>query len=128
LSAEHLTNLLFFILVEYDLGNKPELFAYTKRAAYEASKTGSEIPHPNTLAKTGITAMNAKSAAHWGSIYKNEVLPTLRKDALTQTGLCGLFPARLTHPSAVASKLKLALSMVIRMRTHVRNCQWKLLN
>lgn len=66
-------------MIEYDLGNKPELFAYTKRAAYEASKTGQDIPHPNTLAKTGEEAMNAKTAAHWGSVYKNEVLSNTEK-------------------------------------------------
>jgi len=72
-------------MIEYDLGHKPELFAYTKRATYEAAKTGTEIPHPTTLAQTGATAMNAKSAAHWGSIYKHEVLTNTEMGRIKST-------------------------------------------
>ena len=67
------------------MGHRPELFAYTKRAAYEAGKTGTDIPHPNTLAQTGAKAMNAKSAAHWGSVYKHEVLTNTEKDRIASS-------------------------------------------
>lgn len=52
--------------------HKPELFAYTKRATYEAAKTGGPAPTPSAFAVAGANQLS-HSAAHWGSVYKNEV-------------------------------------------------------
>ena len=51
------------------MGHKPELFAYTKRATYEAAKTGTTVnrAHFGDVAKQSLGGQ----AKHWGSVYKN---------------------------------------------------------
>lgn len=53
--------------MQYDLAHKPELFAHTKRAAFESSKKTSS----NGFAAAGQQSL-ANSAAHWQSTYKAE--------------------------------------------------------
>ena len=54
--------------MQYDLAHKPELFAHTKRAAFEStSKTSSS----NGFEAVGQQSL-ASSAAHWKSTYKAE--------------------------------------------------------
>ena len=63
--------LSLIIVVQYDLGHKPELFAHTKRAAFEATKTGS-----SGFANVGQQTL-ANSAAHWRSTYKAQIESSL---------------------------------------------------
>lgn len=51
--------------------HQPRLFAYTKRATYEALKTGEPIKR-ESFANLGKESL-ANTASHWGSVYKNEV-------------------------------------------------------
>ena len=50
------------------MNHKPEMFAYTKRATYEAAKTGQPIAKANfaEVAKQSLSSQ----AQHWGSTYK----------------------------------------------------------
>ena len=58
------------LLVKYELGHRPELYAYTGRAAYDAAKTGHPIK-PSSLI-TGEKSL-ANSASHWGSVYQHSI-------------------------------------------------------
>ena len=64
---------LLKVLVQYDLAHKPELFAHTKRAAFEATKTGS-----SGFANVGQQTL-ANSAAHWRSTYKAQIESSLEQ-------------------------------------------------
>lgn len=51
------------------MNHKPELFAYTKRATYEAAKTGQPVTKAN-FAEVAKQSLGGQ-AKHWGSVYKN---------------------------------------------------------
>jgi len=66
-------------LVGYELSHKPELFAHTRRAQYEAMKSG-EMP---TLANAGAAQLGgAKPTSHWTTNYAQNNETTLSQPAV----------------------------------------------
>jgi len=55
--------------VGYDLGNHPELYQYTRRAKYDAAKTG---VMQTSLQEAGRHALSNQTG-HWTSEYKKKV-------------------------------------------------------
>jgi len=55
--------------VGYDLGNHPELYQYTRRAKYDAAKTGKM---ETKLTEAGRHALSNQSG-HWQSEYTKKV-------------------------------------------------------
>ena len=64
--------------------HKPELFAYTKRAVYEAGKTGKDLTNPNSFVKAGQSTL-ARSSAHMESVYRTEVESNLKNEPIKST-------------------------------------------
>lgn len=56
-------------LVGYDLGNNPELYQYTRRAKYDAAKTGTLR---TTMGDAGRHALS-NATNHWQSEYGKKV-------------------------------------------------------
>lgn len=63
-------------LIGYDLGNFPELYQYTRRAKYDAAKTGTM---KTTLSDVGRHTLSNQTS-HWQSQYKNAVETTAAND------------------------------------------------
>ncbi len=57
--------------------HNPALFNHTKRAAYEAAKTG----QPSAFAQTGKATLSS-SASHWQTVYKTEVQENLKNEPI----------------------------------------------
>jgi hypothetical protein len=64
--------------------NKPELFAYTKRAVYDSAKTGAPLTNPNTFVKTAQETL-ARDSSHWESVYRTEVESNLKNEPIKST-------------------------------------------